>query len=111
MDRLKGKSCLVTAAGQGIGRATAIAMVAEGARVIATDIDEDLLAELPKADGLADRAPRRARPRAILALRARLGAVDVLFNCAGYVEHGTILDCDEEDGPSRSTSTSPRCTA
>ena len=93
MDRLKGKRCLVTAAGQGIGRATALAMAAEGGEVIATDID---LGKLAGLDGIETSALDVLDPTAIRALSARVGTVDVLFNCAGYVEHGTILDTDDE---------------
>jgi 2-keto-3-deoxy-L-fuconate dehydrogenase len=95
MDRLKGKACLVTAAGQGIGRATALAMAHEGGRVLATDLDAAKLADLP-AQGI-ETAPLDVRdPAATIALRDRAGPVDVLFNCAGFVEHGTILDTDDE---------------
>ncbi|MBA3323730.1 MAG: SDR family oxidoreductase [Rhodobacteraceae bacterium] len=95
MERLKNKTCLVTAAAQGIGRASAVAMHAEGARVIATDINAAALADL--ADQGLETAPLNVRdPAAITALCDRLGGVDVLFNCAGFVDHGTILDCDEE---------------
>lgn len=94
-DRLTGKRALVTAAGQGIGRATALAFAAEGASVIATDIAVDKLADLP------DTIPRRRLDvtdgAAVAALAAELGALDVLFNCAGFVHHGTILDCAEAD--------------
>ena len=96
MARLNGKRCLVTAAGAGIGRATAIALAAEGARVLATDVNADLLAELPKMDGLtAERLDVLDRD-AVAALAARLTDVNVLCNCAGFVEHGTILDTDEK---------------
>ncbi len=95
MNRLKGKICLVTAAGQGIGRATALAMNREAGRVIATDINEAALAEL-SAEGLETAILNVRDPAAIEALRDRTGGVDVLFNCAGFVDHGTILDCDEE---------------
>ncbi len=93
MDRLKGKRCLVTAAGQGIGRATAVAMAREGAAVLATDIDESKLAGL---DGCETAALDVRDGAAILALRDRAGPVDVLFNGAGWVENGTILDTDED---------------
>jgi 2-keto-3-deoxy-L-fuconate dehydrogenase len=94
MDRLKGKRCLVTAAGQGIGRASALTMAREGARVLATDLDER------KLDGLAGEGLETARldvrdADAIIALRDRAGPLDVLLNCAGFVEHGTILDTDD----------------
>jgi 2-keto-3-deoxy-L-fuconate dehydrogenase len=89
--RLAGKRALVTAAGQGIGRATALAFAAEGASVLATDIAEDKLASL--ADQLiATRRLDVTEDDAIAALAAELGPVDVLFNCAGFVHHGTILD-------------------
>lgn len=90
--RLSGKTCLVTAAGQGIGRASAVAMAAEGARVIATDIDASLLADL---DGVESRRLDVLDPGDVSAARDAIGAPDVLFNCAGFVDHGTILDCDE----------------
>lgn len=93
MGRLTGKRCLVTAAGQGIGRATAIAMAAEGAEVIATDLDADKLVGLDVAESFALDV-RDAR--AVLSAAGRVGAPDVLFNCAGFVAHGSILDCDEE---------------
>ncbi len=95
MDRLKDKICLVTAAGQGIGCASALAMHREGARVIATDINAAALAELA-AQGLETATLDVRDPAAIIAFRDRVGGVDVLFNCAGYVDHGTILDCDED---------------
>jgi 2-keto-3-deoxy-L-fuconate dehydrogenase len=94
MDRLKDKTCLVTAAGQGIGRASALAMRAEGARVIATDINAATLGEL-EAEGIETALLDVRDPDAILAFRDRIGGADVLFNCAGFVDHGTILDCDE----------------
>jgi 2-keto-3-deoxy-L-fuconate dehydrogenase len=92
MSRLAGKTALVTAAAQGIGRATAEAFIREGARVVAADIDVDRLATL----GHCERRRLDARdPLAISALAAEFGAVDVLFNCVGYVHAGNILDCDE----------------
>jgi 2-keto-3-deoxy-L-fuconate dehydrogenase len=94
-DRLKGDRALVTAAGQGIGRATALAFAAEGAAVVATDIDEGKLADLPK--GIERRRLDVTDGAAIATLARELGAVDVLFNCAGFVHHGTILDCTEAD--------------
>jgi len=93
MGRLSGKTCLVTAAGQGIGRASALAMAAEGARVVATDVDEAALATL---EGVETRRLDVSDPADIAAARDAVGAPDVLFNCAGFVAHGTILDCDEE---------------
>ena len=93
--RLAGKTALVTAAGQGIGRATAEAFAAEGARVIATDINEAALAELARVPGVSARRLDVTDPGAIAALVAEAGALDVLFNGAGYVHAGTILDCDD----------------
>jgi 2-keto-3-deoxy-L-fuconate dehydrogenase len=95
MGRMQGKSALVTAAGQGIGRASALAMAREGAHVIATDVNEAALAELAK-EGLQTRVLDVRDPTSIAAAVAAVGPVDVLFNCAGFVAAGTILDCDED---------------
>lgn len=92
--RLKGKTAFVTAAGAGIGQATARAFAAEGAAVIATDIDGDALAPLA-ADGMDTARLDVTDPAAVQAAAGAAGAVDILFNCAGFVHHGTILDCDE----------------
>ena len=90
--RLQGKTALITAAGQGIGRATAEVFAREGARVIATDINEAALAALKDCE---TRVLDVTKPEAIQALAAGVGAIDVLFNCAGVVQTNTILDCDE----------------
>jgi 2-keto-3-deoxy-L-fuconate dehydrogenase len=95
-QRLAGKTAFVTAAAQGIGRATAAAFAREGARVIATDIDVDALQSL-QAEGVA--AVRRldvTDAAAVTAAAAAAGPVDVLFNAAGFVHEGTVLDCTEE---------------
>ncbi|MBV8889419.1 MAG: SDR family oxidoreductase [Alphaproteobacteria bacterium] len=89
--RLAGKRVLVTAAGQGIGRATALAFAAEGASVLATDIAADKLADLSDAL-IATRWLDVTDEPAIAALADELGAIDVLFNCAGFVHHGTVLE-------------------
>lgn len=94
MGRLTGKTALVTAAGQGIGRASALAMAHEGAVVIATDVNADALAGLSAA-GLQTRVLDVRDPASIAAAVAAAGPVDVLFNCAGFVAAGSILDCDE----------------
>ena len=92
-DRLAGKVALLTAAAAGIGRATAQAFAREGARVIATDIDVDGLAGLD-----ADKRKLDVRStEAVAALARDIGAIDVLFNCAGFVHHGTVLDCSDAD--------------
>jgi 2-keto-3-deoxy-L-fuconate dehydrogenase len=96
-SRLKSKVALVSAAGQGIGRAIAEAFIAEGAHVIATDIDEAKLESLA-AQGLALDVRSTADVGRVAAIVARdLGALDVLVNCAGYVHQGTVLQCSEED--------------
>ena len=95
--RLSGKTVLVTAAAQGIGRATALAFAREGADVIATDVNLEKLSELEGTQGLKVRALDVLDTQAIQSLASELGAVDALVNCAGYVHHGTILDCGEKD--------------
>jgi 2-keto-3-deoxy-L-fuconate dehydrogenase len=94
--RLDGKRALVTAAAQGIGRATALAFAAEGATVLATDIAEDRLADLAEAL-VATRRLDVTDEGAIAALADELGPLDILFNCAGFVHHGTVLDVLPED--------------
>lgn len=98
MGRLSGKTAFATAAGQGIGRASVLAMAREGARVIATDLDEDLLADLSGLDSNIEIATLDAtNGDAIGAMAKKIGAVDVLFNCAGFVHHGSILEATNEE--------------
>lgn len=92
--RLAGKTILVTAAGQGIGRASAVALAAEGARVIATDRDAGLLRGL---DGMETATLDVTDAGAITAMAERVGRLDGLFNCAGMVAHGSLLDLTDED--------------
>jgi len=94
MKRLENKTCVVTAAGQGIGRATAKRFAAEGARVIATDLNPDTLATL---QGVETRVLDVTDPSAIVDFVEQTGAIEVLFNCAGFVHSGTVLECDETD--------------
>jgi 2-keto-3-deoxy-L-fuconate dehydrogenase len=96
--RLQDKLALVTAAGQGIGRAIAEAFVAEGAQVIATDVDDK------KLEGMKSLKRRKLDVRSTESVEAlangigtELGGLDVLVNCAGYVDHGSVLDCSEHD--------------
>jgi 2-keto-3-deoxy-L-fuconate dehydrogenase len=96
-QRLAGKTAFLTAAGQGIGRATALAFVREGARVIATDINADALAALAKETGCTTLTLDVLDPAAIDAAAKAHGAVDVLFNCAGFVHAGSVLECSEND--------------
>ena len=93
--RLAGKRAVVTAAGQGIGRASALAMARAGAQVLATDVNEAALASL-SAEGLETRVLNVRDPASIAAAVQAAGRVDVLFNCAGFVAAGNILDCDED---------------
>ncbi len=92
--RLTKKTALCTAAAQGIGRATALAFAAEGARVIATDINRD---KLDLLEGVEPHALDVTDQVAIEALAKQVGPIDVLFNCAGFVHHGTVLECTEPD--------------
>jgi 2-keto-3-deoxy-L-fuconate dehydrogenase len=95
--RLQGRRAFVTAAGAGIGRACAIAFAREGASVVATDIDDKALSAL-KTGGVQDIAKLDVRDTAAVnAIAARVGKVDILLNAAGFVHHGTVLDCSEDD--------------
>lgn len=95
--RLKGKTALITAAGQGIGRATALAMAAEGATVWATDVNASLLDSYAGTSGIQTAVLDVLDKAAIQALVARMPAVDVLFNCAGVVHNGTALEATDAD--------------
>lgn len=94
--RLKDKTILITAAGQGMGRASAIACAGEGAKVYATDVNRDALATLDGIDGIETRHLDVTDGAAILALAAELPDLDGLFNCAGIVHHGTVLDLSDD---------------
>jgi len=96
MKRLENKTCLVTAAGNGIGKATAIAFAENGAKVIATDIDADALATIDHPS-IETRILDVMSDEAIKAAASEIGTLDVLFNCAGFVHNGTILECSEKD--------------
>ena len=96
--RLNGKIALVTAAGQGIGRAIAEAFAREGAQLIATDIDAAKLRGLKRANCLKLDVRSTPDVEALAKDTAReFGALDILVNCAGYVHQGTVLDCSEKD--------------
>jgi 2-keto-3-deoxy-L-fuconate dehydrogenase len=97
-NRLQGKTALVTSAAQGIGRASALAMAAEGAKVIATDINEVALSELAKEHAsIIVQKLDVLNQSDIDAVGAKLGAPDVLFNCSGYVHAGTIMEVTDKD--------------
>ena len=97
-NRLKDKRALITAAGQGIGLATARAFANEGAEVFATDINPDTLNSLSNENlRIETRLLDVTKPEEIQQVAEGIGAIDVLFNCAGFVHHGTILDCEEND--------------
>uniref|UniRef100_H2ZSW2 Dehydrogenase/reductase SDR family member 6 n=2 Tax=Latimeria chalumnae TaxID=7897 RepID=H2ZSW2_LATCH len=97
MGRLDGKIIVLSAAAQGIGRAAAIAFASEGARVIATDINESKLKELQQYQGITTRVVDVTKREQIEALAKEIEKIDVLFNVAGFVHHGTVLDCEEKD--------------
>ena len=96
-SRLAGKTAFITAAGQGIGRATAEAFVREGARVIATDINAELLKSLATETGCTTRVLDVTDAAAITAAAQAVGSIDVLFNGAGFVHAGTLLDSTEDE--------------
>ncbi|QTP58937.1 SDR family oxidoreductase [Billgrantia antri] len=95
--RLRGKTALITAAGQGIGRATAERFAAEGARVIATDIDAAKLDDLAAVDGIETRRLDMLDSAAVEAIADELPPLQVLFNCAGFVASGSLLDGSDTD--------------
>ena len=97
MGRLEGRRAFLTAAGQGIGRATAEAFAREGAEVIATDVDKAKLQGLEKAGAARLEALDVLSTPAVEALAASVGKIDILFNCAGFVHHGTVLECSERE--------------
>ena len=91
--RLSGKTALVTATGQGMGRAGALAFAREGARVLATDVDDGLLRELDGRAGVTTARLDVLDDASVGEFVERTGAVDILFNCAGWVHQGTLLEC------------------
>jgi NAD(P)-dependent dehydrogenase (short-subunit alcohol dehydrogenase family) len=95
--RLHGKTALVSAAAQGMGRAAVLAFAREGASVVATDVDAARLKALEGTKGIRTRALDMLEDRAVAALVEDVGAVDILFNCAGWVHQGSILDCTVAD--------------
>jgi len=95
--RLAGKTAFVTAAGQGIGHASAIAMAREGAQVIATDVSPKLVEALEGTPNLTARVLDVLDDAAVQRMVDGLPPLDVMFNCAGYVHHGTVLDCKPKD--------------
>ncbi|MBV8537555.1 MAG: SDR family NAD(P)-dependent oxidoreductase, partial [Alphaproteobacteria bacterium] len=107
MGRLEGKTAIITAAAAGIGRASALAFAREGAKVIATDIDEKNLSTLAGVAGQTEKPVDRIAgittrrldvldKAAVDAIAREVGSVDVLMNCAGFVHNGSILDCDDK---------------
>ncbi|MDQ0322384.1 2-keto-3-deoxy-L-fuconate dehydrogenase [Pararhizobium capsulatum DSM 1112] len=96
-DYLHGKTVLITAAAQGIGRASALAFAMAGAKVHATDINMDVLSEIAGKDGIVTHKLNVLDEDAVKGLVAEIGAIDVLFNCAGVVHGGTILDMPDKD--------------
>ena len=97
MSDLTGKNCLITAAAQGIGAASAKAFARAGAKVIATDINAEKLAELEGIDGVTTRLLNVLSDEAVANAALEIGAVDILFNCAGVVHNGSVLDMADGD--------------
>jgi len=95
--RLTGKTAFITAAAQGIGRGAALAFAREGAQVWATDVNAKALVELEGKDGIRTRVLDVLDEQAIAKAAAEIGPIDILFNCAGYVHHGSILECTPKD--------------
>lgn len=97
MKSLQGKTALITAAAQGIGRSSAEILARAGARVFATDINEGKLAELQGIEGIQTRKLDVLDSKSVDLTVAEIGKVDILFNCAGFVHHGTVLDCTDKE--------------
>lgn len=97
MANISGRICLITAAAQGIGRASALAFAKAGAKVIATDINTDQLASLEGENGIETRVLDVLSPQAVSEAVSDIGRVDILFNCAGVVHNGTILETSDAD--------------
>ena len=97
VHRLQGKTALITATGQGMGRAAALAFAREGARVIATDVRADLLQGFDGVPHVTTRTIDVLDDATVMKTVDAVGAVDILFNCAGYVHQGSILDCSIEE--------------
>ncbi|MET3598821.1 SDR family oxidoreductase [Martelella mangrovi] len=97
MTDLSGKTCFITAAAQGIGAASVMAFVKAGAKVIATDINAEKLAELENVEGVTTRVLNVLSDEEVTAAAAETGGVDILFNCAGVVHNGSVLDMPEGD--------------
>ncbi|XP_067903422.1 dehydrogenase/reductase SDR family member 6 isoform X2 [Heterodontus francisci] len=97
MGRLDGKVIVLSAAAQGIGQACAIAFGKEGAKVIATDVNEEKLKELEQYSGIQTKVLDVTQKEQVEKLAKEIEKIDVLFNCAGFVHHGTILDCEDKD--------------
>ncbi len=95
--RLKGKRAIVTAAAQGIGRAIAEHFAFEGGEVIATDVNMDKLSELNSIDGISIRHLDVLDPIEVKSVIGEIGSVEILASCTGFVHHGSILECEEDD--------------